>query len=208
MSGGHGIQGLSPHETAVLVLGMQNDYCHELGVYGRTGHDLTGVQMAASATDQLLVASRAAGCATVFIRSEHGSGDSAVRQSLRRMQIHPPHAVANTWGAEFFLAPTTDDIILTKHRYSAFADTRLEQTLRDRGITSVVVVGIQTHVAVLATAIAACDLDFRVVVPEDAVASYSTGMSDWAMLTIGSSFGTVVTNEILTEHWKSLTHSA
>ena len=67
------------------------------------------------------------------------------------------------------IAPAPDDIILYKHFSSAFFGTALATHLVRLGADSLVLTGCTTRGCVRATAVDACSLDYRIVVPEDAV---------------------------------------
>ncbi|MDO8280075.1 MAG: isochorismatase family protein [Burkholderiaceae bacterium] len=67
------------------------------------------------------------------------------------------------------VAPCDEDIVLPKFFASAFYGTALASHLVRLGRDSVVVTGCTTSGCVRATAVDACMLDYRVVVPEDAV---------------------------------------
>ena len=67
------------------------------------------------------------------------------------------------------IAPAPDDIILYKHFSSAFFGTALATHLVRLGADSLVLTGCTTSGCVRATAVDACSLDYRIVVPEDAV---------------------------------------
>jgi nicotinamidase-related amidase len=65
------------------------------------------------------------------------------------------------------LGPEVDDLVVTKHRVSAFAGTDLEMLLRARDIDTLVLFGIATSGVVLSTLLDACDADYRLVVIAD-----------------------------------------
>ena len=67
------------------------------------------------------------------------------------------------------LDPQPRDILITKRSWGAFATTDLEQQLRARGITQVVVTGVVTSGGVEATARQAYEQGFNVTVATDAV---------------------------------------
>ncbi len=84
------------------------------------------------------------------------------------------HAIRGTEEVEVIpeLAPLPSDTILEKRRFSAFFKTDLDQTLRLWGIETVVVMGVTTHVCVLATALDAIANDFACIIVEDACCSH------------------------------------
>jgi nicotinamidase-related amidase len=68
------------------------------------------------------------------------------------------------------LGPEADDLVVTKHRVSAFAGTDLEMLLRARDIDTLVLFGIATSGVVLSTLLDACDADYQLVVIADCCA--------------------------------------
>ncbi|WP_331726086.1 cysteine hydrolase [Streptomyces sp. NBC_01012] len=72
------------------------------------------------------------------------------------------------------LAPQDGDITVRKIRYGGMSTTDLDQQLRERGITTLVVSGISTSGVVLSTVIGAADLDYQLYVLSDGVADPDT----------------------------------
>jgi nicotinamidase-related amidase len=68
------------------------------------------------------------------------------------------------------VAPEADDIVVTKHRISAFAGTDLDMILRANDIDTLVLFGIATSGVVLSTLLHAADADFRLAVIRDCCA--------------------------------------
>jgi nicotinamidase-related amidase len=64
-------------------------------------------------------------------------------------------------------APEGDEVVVTKHRISAFSGTDLEMVLRAKEIDTVVLLGIATSGVVLSTFLHAVDSDYRLVVVKD-----------------------------------------
>jgi nicotinamidase-related amidase len=63
-----------------------------------------------------------------------------------------------------------DEIVITKHRVSAFTGTDLAMILRANDLDTLVLFGISTSGVVLSTLLEACDADFRVVLIKDCCA--------------------------------------
>ncbi|GAA4232547.1 nicotinamidase-related amidase [Streptosporangium album] len=72
------------------------------------------------------------------------------------------------------LAPQDGDIMVRKVRYGGISTTDLDQRLRERGITTLVVSGISTSGVVLSTVIDAADRDYQLYVLSDGVADPDT----------------------------------
>jgi nicotinamidase-related amidase len=77
--------------------------------------------------------------------------------------------VKGTWGTEILpeLAPEETDIVVPKHRYSGFFETRLDAILRERGIDSLVFTGCTTSVCVDSTLRDAFYRDYRCLLLSD-----------------------------------------
>lgn len=68
------------------------------------------------------------------------------------------------------VAPAGDDIVITKHRVSAFTGTDLEMILRAKEIDTLILFGIATSGVVLSTLLQAADADYRLFVIKDCCA--------------------------------------
>ncbi len=71
--------------------------------------------------------------------------------------------------------------VFDKMVYSAFADQRLHRSLRQRNVDTVILSGSETDVCVLASALSAIDLGYRVIIAKDAVCS-SADESHYALI--------------------------
>lgn len=76
------------------------------------------------------------------------------------------------------LAPRDGNIVVRKIRYGALSTTDLDERLRERGITTLVISGITTSGVVLSTVIDAADRDYRLYVLSDGVADPNTEVHD------------------------------
>jgi nicotinamidase-related amidase len=61
------------------------------------------------------------------------------------------------------------DILITKHRWGAFTGSDLDDQLRSRGVTQVVIGGVSTSIGVETTARSAYELGYHVVLAVDAM---------------------------------------
>lgn len=67
------------------------------------------------------------------------------------------------------LDPQPSDIRITKQRWGAFLGTSLDEQLRKRGVTQIVLTGVATSIGVESTARSAYDLGYNVVLVTDAM---------------------------------------
>lgn len=76
------------------------------------------------------------------------------------------------------IAPEEGEIVVTKHRVSAFAGTDLAMILRANEIDTLVLFGIATSGVVLSTLLEAADADFRLAVIKDCCADLDSDLHD------------------------------
>ena len=180
---------IDPERAAVLVVDMQNDFGAVGGMFDRAGIDITGITAAASATRVLLSAAREAGIPVVYLRMEHepdlsdigptdgphwikhspdGVGDTVTAPDGSRSRI----LVRGTWNSEILdeLAPESGDRVVSKHRYSGFFETELDDVLRELGATHLLVTGCTTSVCVESTVRDAMYRNYHCIVLEDCTA--------------------------------------
>ncbi|WP_121118409.1 isochorismatase family protein [Croceibacterium ferulae] len=96
------------------------------------------------------------------------------------------------------LAPAPEDIVLVKHRYSAFQRSNLEVLMRARGRDQLIVCGIYAHIGCLFTAAEAFQLDLQPFMVGDALGDFSREWHDAALRQAADACARVVaTNDVL-----------
>src|SRR5688572_25054460 len=90
-----------PARAAVLLVDLQNDYCHPEGALGLAGADLRAVESIVAPLEHLLSGARAAAVPVIWIRNWHTRWtDSEAWQA--RSPGAGKAARADSWGAEFW----------------------------------------------------------------------------------------------------------
>lgn len=169
---------LDPASTAVLVVDMQNDFCHPDGFYAKNGQDIAGLAAPVPAIATLVDTARRTGARVIYTRIVRHpvTGPVEVRHKLvpKRWFSYGDRLMAGSWGADIVgaLAPRPDDLVIDKHGYSAFHKTTLADMLRSTNVQTLVLSGVVTYACVLATAFQAFDLGFDVVLADDASGSW------------------------------------
>lgn len=79
------------------------------------------------------------------------------------------------------LGQQPDDILVTKRTWGAFASTDLEQQLKARGVTQVVVLGVATGTGVESTARQAYEAGFNVTLATDAMTDVRPEAHDYSL---------------------------
>jgi ureidoacrylate peracid hydrolase len=199
--------------SALVMVDLQNDFVDPQGwvarqqVPGFLGD--TGIADACDRARVLLGAARAAGVLRVFVRmigdDRYLSGPMQALYARNHGHVRPTCVQEGTWGADFAtgLGPdgSPDELVVDKHRYSAFIGTRLDLLLRSHDIKTVVVCGVATTGCVESTIRDAFMLDHYVVIGRDACADYERHRHDAALSKLGLSFGSVVDVDDVAARW-------
>jgi ureidoacrylate peracid hydrolase len=187
---------VDPKQAALIVVDVLNDLCHPRGVAGLQGLDLAMVPGVVEHLRCFIAEARRVGLPIIFVRTHHGQWTDSDTW-LGRHRIPPrenvPICVEGSWGCDWYeIIPEPADRVVTKHRFSAFIGTDLDQVLRARGIRTVLISGIGTSVCVESTARMAYQLDYEVVFLADCCAAYSARVHEGTLRNIAAHFGDVV----------------
>ena len=175
---------LSPADTAVVVIDMQNAYASPGGYVDLAGFDISGAAGTIGKIATVLATARAAGLQVIYLQNGWdpdyveaggpGSPNWHKSNALKTMRKRPELAgtllARGSWDYDLVdaLKPQPGDISLHKTRYSAFFNSQLDSTLRARGIRNIVFVGIATNVCVESTLRDGFHLEYFGVMLEDA----------------------------------------
>lgn len=109
----------------------------------------------------------------------------------KEFQMFPTHCVAGTSGSEIIeeLKPKEGDKIIKKRRYSSFFGTDLDLYLREKKINEISLVGVCTNICLLYTAADGRNLDYKVNVYRDGVASFNKEAHDFALKEMETTLG-------------------
>ena len=93
------------------------------------------------------------------------------------------------------VAPQEGDVMVPKHRWSAFHQTHLDLQLRVRGLSTIVIAGGSTDVGIASTVFAARDLDYGIVVVSDCCYSHRGDNNAFFMERVFPRMGRVMTTD-------------
>jgi ureidoacrylate peracid hydrolase len=121
------IDALDPQRSALLLIDMQNAFCHPEGTLGISGVDVVPAQATYGPVRTLAEAFRARGLPVSWTRpgglAKDASRDAKTLAShtAKRKQVS---AISGSWDAQLVdeLADLADDptFVMTKHRFGAF----------------------------------------------------------------------------------------
>jgi nicotinamidase-related amidase len=152
---------LDPKSTALVLIDLQN------GVLGR--------QLAPVSAEDLLERGKA------LARRFRTAGAPVVLVNVKppldgpERQVDEPSALPKVLPAGFADLPpglaAAEDILITKSTWGAFFRTDLDSELKRRGVRTIVLGGVATHIGVEATARQAWELGYELVIARDVTTS-------------------------------------
>ena len=172
-----------PANTAVIIVDMQNGFCHPDGsLYA------PGSEEAIEPCTELISTARDAGADIIFTRDVHPSEQFDDAHYYDEFERWGEHVLEGSWEAELVdeLDVREEDQVVVKHTYDAFYQTELEGYLDAHNIDNLVFGGTLANVCVLHTAGSAGLRDYRPVLVEDAIGfieaadrEYALDHADW-----------------------------
>ena len=200
----------APRRSALLIIDMQNDFCTAGFGAEQLGRDISAARAAIPRIRALRETARSAGVLVVHVAFStlpaHASDSGAwLAQRRRSTASGDSLCIAGTPGFAFIdeLTPEGDELVIEKHRYSAFTGTSLDMKLRANRIESLVITGVSTNACVESTARAACELDYYLCVPPDAVGSWDRRLHEATLDNINHRLGVTLPTAEITSIWKS-----
>ena len=190
---------LDPSTTAALVIDVQ-----------RLFTDMVGAPIDPPLEDVLprvgrfVGASRSAGATIVLVRTVIAA-DAHSRSTLAWPEFMRAGVAPGAPGTTFdpCLDARPGDLEVVKQRYSAFVGTRLDEILRERGIVSVIVLGLTTNVCVQSTARDAWQRDYQTITLADCCAEIGEGSHEASLAWTRRNFGTVCHSEEVLRRWQA-----
>ena len=184
---------------ALIVVDMQNGFCHPAGSLPRLGMALAGAETAVGQAAVAVRQARAAGVPVIYTRHQYRPGRADEGQRLSDLSgdlAAMGGLAAGSWDAAVVdeLGAGPGDLYVDKVRFDAFLWTSLDPLLRGLGAESLVVCGVVTNICVESTVRAAFMRDYRVALLADGCAARTTRFHDLGVEVMGScGFASVAT---------------
>jgi nicotinamidase-related amidase len=176
--------------TAIIVIDMQNDFCHADGWLAHIGVDIMPARAPIAPLSRVLPMLRKADVPVIWLNW----GNRPDRLNLAPSILHiykptgqgiglgdklPPNDAKvlelGSWGAAIVdeLQPLPNDIHVAKYRFSGFQDTALDSILRNLDVTTLLFTGVNADQCVACTLQDASFLGYDCVLLEDCTATTS-----------------------------------
>jgi nicotinamidase-related amidase len=177
-------------KTAILVIDMQNDFCHPDGWLAHIGVDIAPARTPIEPLKNLLPILRAVGVPVIWIN--WGNRPDLLNISAASRHVYNPTGegvglgdrlpsngakvlMAGSWAAAVVdeLEQLPEDIRVDKYRMSGFWDTPLDSILRNLGRTTILFAGVNADQCVMTTLCDANFLGYDCVLVKDCTATTS-----------------------------------
>jgi nicotinamidase-related amidase len=176
--------------TAIIVVDMQNDFCHPDGWLAHIGVDVTPTRQPIAPLSRLLPTLRQADVPVIWLN--WGNRPDRLNLSPSILHIYKPTGQGiglgdplppkdakvlelGSWGAAIVdeLEPQADDIHVAKYRFSGFQDTALDSILRNLDLTTLLFTGVNADQCVACTLQNASFLGYDCLLLEDCTSTTS-----------------------------------
>lgn len=188
----------NPARSALVIVDVQNDYCHKEGSLAKQGLDVSMAEKMMPNLHRMIRACKEKKVPVIYIQTIHeDSTDSKTWVKRLKGKSQTDLCRKDTWGAEFFqLTPDEkEDVIVVKHRYSAFINTRFDSVLRAMEIETLLMAGVSTNICVESTARDGFMLDYDVLLLSDCTGAFTQEAYEMSLETINQFFGSVTSSE-------------
>jgi nicotinamidase-related amidase len=154
--------------TAIVIVDMQNDFCHPDGWLGHLGVDVAPARTPIAPLQRLLPALRGQDVPVIWLN--WGNRPDRLNLSPALLHVYKPSGVGvglgdrlpgsgakvlerGSWSAAIVdeLAADPSDIHVAKYRMSGFQDTELDSILRNLGVTTLMFAGVNADQCVMCT---------------------------------------------------------
>ncbi|MCY4155700.1 MAG: isochorismatase family protein [Gammaproteobacteria bacterium] len=163
-------------KSALIVIDLQNAFCHQDGTLGKSGLDTERLGSVIKPLRTVIERGHAVGMPVLWTVQEHFATDS--RRARKRLPSHTSKrkgvsALAGSWDAqivdELQDLVTDPTYVIRKHRFGGFYETRLQLVLEQLGVEALFITGLTANACVETTMREAYLRDFDVVAVEDCI---------------------------------------
>ncbi len=206
-------QKVDPSHAALIVVDVQNDFCTPGGYLDKEYGNIKLAQDIVPRLVKFIEKAREVKLPIIYSQSQYNTqntwylSDVWLEQVNRKRPkggyIKYPVCEPNSWGADFCdgIKPLPGEIVVKKHRYSAFVNTDLDLILRSKGIRTLLMSGVASNGCVEATAMHGFMMDYYIVFLKDCSATWSQELHEAALQRVDTLLGVVADSTDVVRCW-------
>lgn len=185
---------LDPSRTALVVVDIQNGFCHPDGSLYAPGSEAV-VEPICSLIEMV----RQQEVSVIFTRDVHPPEQFSDNHYYNEFDRWGEHVLEGSWDAQLHdaLPVQKGDRVIAKHTYDAFFQTSLSGYLESHGMLDILFVGTLANVCVLHTAGSAGLRDYRPILVEDCIGCLEPAHKEYALNHAEWLFGDVISRNDL-----------
>jgi ureidoacrylate peracid hydrolase len=193
---------VDPAHVALVVIDMQNDFCHDEGSKAQDGGDVSLVQGIVPALQSLIDGAHEAGVPVIFTQATHNKWTDSDARLERHLDMTDT-CMEGTWGVEFYgVMPEQRDLVIPKARYSAFHGTNFDLVLRTQGVKSLILTGTATSGCVESTVRDGWFHDYYMVIADDCCAQGSLERHENSLRAVDGPIAVLAKAADIIDAWK------
>lgn len=188
-------------KMGILVIDIQNDFCHDDGIFAQQGLNVKPAQEVTPRIKAFIDGVRKYNVPIIYTRqieSEDVSPKNLKQQfaSGKLVGVCAP----NSWGSELYqLEPAEGEYVIEKYTYDTFSNPKLKRILDERGIDTLVIAGVNTDICIDTTVRRAFTEGYNVLVPRDLIATMNVDGEKYFLEVFDKFFGDVVSSSKVLE---------
>lgn len=196
---------VSPKNAAVLVIDVQNDFCHPEGAQAKKGIDISAMTSVVPNIQRLIDEARRAAVPVIFIRNGNTNWTISEAWMNKKGGAGTSHLCQEgTFGCQLYkVQPLPGEALVIKYRFSGFIGTNLDLILRNNHIKTLIMSGVTTNTCVESTARQGFMMDYNIVFLKDCTATHRREEHEATLHNIDLNFGFVRSSDDLFKIWSA-----
>lgn len=191
---------INPKKTLVLVVDLQNDFCHEKSVLPRKR---SRNRKCANAVYKFVEEAKKRGVDVAFTQQIYDKSKLTPRQK----QYYKKHGniccKKDSFGAKYYKYQPPKNILFIKYNFDIWQNKKFINFLDNKKIETIIITGVEILCCVLFAVLGADERGFNIVVPKDLVSGVDEDVKKHKDLLniFGTLYGPVVSSRDILKIW-------
>lgn len=191
---------LNPKSTRIVVIDLQNDFCHPKSVY-KTKREKNSET--AKRVHEFVKKAEKFEIETLYFQQIYDESKLSDRQ-IRYYKDNKISCEKGSFGAEYFEITPPKDKLFTKYNFDLWQNKQFQKYLDDKNIDTLIFTGVEILCCVLFAIMGADERGFNLVVPKDLVSSVDGWEKEAENILdfVGKLYGPVVPSSEILNVWQ------